>query len=177
MRSISPLWVKASPGDAPYRVQHRHAMLIEQMDGAVLDKTNTGRWSNRATGAFRIHRGAFRWRSRVGQGSARPRSGTPWCCESPLAMVLSLSSTCSCWSFIICMSLAKAWRGFLVHRRFSWAEWKRANIVRFLVIDTIHVGLDFCMRRRRRRHEVRLFRYSKKPTPLRRGLCRHHLGR
>ena len=36
--------------------------------------------------------------------------------------------------------------------------------MRVLVIDTDHVGLDFCMRAVAAGHEVKLFRYSKKPT-------------
>jgi phosphoribosylamine--glycine ligase len=36
--------------------------------------------------------------------------------------------------------------------------------MRVLVIDTDHVGLDFCLRAIRAGHEVKLFRYSKKPT-------------
>lgn len=37
-------------------------------------------------------------------------------------------------------------------------------MTRVLVIDTDVVGLDFCMRASEAGHEVRLFRYSKKPT-------------
>lgn len=37
-------------------------------------------------------------------------------------------------------------------------------MTRVLVIDADHVGLDFCMRAVGAGHEVRLFRYSKKPT-------------
>jgi hypothetical protein len=36
--------------------------------------------------------------------------------------------------------------------------------MRVLVIDTDHVGLDFCMRAVAAGHEVKLFRFSKKPT-------------
>ena len=46
-------------------------------------------------------------------------------------------------------------------------------MTRVLCIDTDHVGLDFCLRAAACGHEVKLFRYSKKPTKYATGFTRN----
>ena len=50
---------------------------------------------------------------------------------------------------------------------------RRDGVTRVLCIDTDHVGLSFCLRAAMAGHEVKLFRYSKKPTKYGTGFSQY----